>query len=118
MVAALGGRLDIVKKLRARGAEVDGPGWNALIYAATGGHDEVVRYLLAEGADSQCGVAQRHDGADDGRARGQGARRSICSSRAAPTSIIATRPARARSTWARRTNEKAMVERLQRAGAR
>ena len=26
-------------------------GWTALIYAATGGHDDVVRYLLAEGAN-------------------------------------------------------------------
>jgi ankyrin repeat protein len=51
MVAALGGRLDFVKKLRARGAEVNQKGWTALIYAATGGHDAVVTYLLAEGAD-------------------------------------------------------------------
>ena len=29
MVAALGGRLEIVKKLRARGADVKQPGWNA-----------------------------------------------------------------------------------------
>jgi uncharacterized protein len=51
MVAALNGYLGIVKNLRARGAEVNGPGWTALIFAATGGHDDIVRYLLAEGAD-------------------------------------------------------------------
>ena len=51
MIAALSGRLDLVKKLRARGAEIDGPGWTPLIYAATGGRDDVVRYLLTEGAD-------------------------------------------------------------------
>jgi ankyrin repeat protein len=51
MVAALGGRLDFVKKLRARGAEVNQTGWTALIYAATGGHDAVVTYLIGEGAN-------------------------------------------------------------------
>ena len=50
MIAALKGRLDIVKRIRVRGAELDGSGWTALIYAATGGHDAVVAYLLAEGA--------------------------------------------------------------------
>ena len=45
------GHLDLVKKLRARGAEIDGTGWTPLIYAATGGHDAVVEYLLAEGAN-------------------------------------------------------------------
>ena len=55
MVAALAGRLELVKKLRARGADVNQPGWTALIYAATGGHDEIVRYLLAEGADIDAG---------------------------------------------------------------
>src|SRR4029434_17001 len=44
MIAAISGRLDLAKKLRAKGAEVRQPGWNALIYAAAGGHDEIVRY--------------------------------------------------------------------------
>ena len=51
MIAALNGHLEVMKKLRARGAEINGAGWTALIYAATGGHDDAVRYLLAEGAD-------------------------------------------------------------------
>ena len=51
MVAALDGHLEVVQKLRARGADVDRAGWTPLVYAATGGHDEIVRYLLAEGAD-------------------------------------------------------------------
>jgi ankyrin repeat protein len=50
MVAAIAGHLGVVKKLAARGAEIDGTGWTPLIYAASGGRDEVVRYLLEAGA--------------------------------------------------------------------
>jgi hypothetical protein len=51
MVAAIAGQLAIVKKLVARGAEINTGGWTPLIYAATGGHDEIVRYLLEAGAN-------------------------------------------------------------------
>ena len=51
MVAAIGGRLAIVKKLYARGAEINHPGWTPLIYAATGGHADVARYLIDAGAN-------------------------------------------------------------------
>ncbi len=51
MVAALKGQLAIAKSLRTRGASLDGTGWTPLIYAATGGHDDVVRYLLGEGSN-------------------------------------------------------------------
>jgi len=50
MVAAIGGRLPIVRKLVDRGAEINPAGWTPLIYAATSGRDEVVRYLLEAGA--------------------------------------------------------------------
>ena len=50
MVAALGGHLAIVKKLQARGAEINTPGWTPLAYAASTGQTEVVRYLLESGA--------------------------------------------------------------------
>ncbi len=40
-----------MRTLRARGAALENPGWTALIYAATGGHDAIVTYLLAEGAN-------------------------------------------------------------------
>jgi len=51
MLAALKGQLDIVQRLRAAGATLDPSGWTPLIYAATGGHVPVVRYLLDQGAD-------------------------------------------------------------------
>lgn len=51
MVAALGGNLVLVKKFYAVGATINNPGWTPLIYAATNGHTEVMRYLLEVGAD-------------------------------------------------------------------
>jgi ankyrin repeat protein len=51
LVAAIAGHLGVVKKLVARGAEIDAKGWTPLIYAASGGRDEVVRYLLEAGAN-------------------------------------------------------------------
>jgi uncharacterized protein len=51
MLAALNGRVEIVKKLRAAGADLNPKGWTPLIYAATGGHESIVEYLIAQGAD-------------------------------------------------------------------
>jgi uncharacterized protein len=50
MIAALKGRMDFVKKLIARGADVNKPGWTPLHYAATGGHLEIVALLLDQNA--------------------------------------------------------------------
>jgi uncharacterized protein len=50
MLAALKGNLDMAKKLRARGAALDFPGWTPLIYAATGGNADMVAFLLDQGA--------------------------------------------------------------------
>ena len=50
MMAALKGRLDLVKKLIARGADVNKPGWAPLHYAATGGHLEIMELLLDQNA--------------------------------------------------------------------
>jgi ankyrin repeat protein len=46
MLAALRGQLGLVKKLIARDAHVNKPGWTPLHYAATGGHLEVMALLL------------------------------------------------------------------------
>lgn len=46
MMAALKGNVDIVRELIARGADVNMPGWTPLHYAATGGQPEIIRILL------------------------------------------------------------------------
>lgn len=50
MIAALRGHKDIVRKLIARDADVNKPGWAPLHYAATGGHLEIMQILLDEHA--------------------------------------------------------------------
>lgn len=46
MLAALRGYIDICRKLIARDADVNKPGWTPLHYAATNGHVEIIRLLL------------------------------------------------------------------------
>jgi len=46
MLASLSGQENIVRQLIDRGAEINKPGWTALHYAASGGHDAIVRLLL------------------------------------------------------------------------
>jgi ankyrin repeat protein len=48
MLASLHGLRDIVEKLYIKGAEIKHTGWNPLIYAATGGHPQIIQ-LLVEG---------------------------------------------------------------------
>ncbi|HEX7890311.1 MAG TPA: ankyrin repeat domain-containing protein [Ramlibacter sp.] len=50
MIASMKGQKEIVKKLIARDADVNKPGWAPLHYAATGGHLEVMQILLDENA--------------------------------------------------------------------
>lgn len=46
MMAALKGHAELVRRLIARDADVNKPGWAPLHYAATGGHLEIMRLLL------------------------------------------------------------------------
>jgi len=50
MIAALKGETELVKKLIARDADVNKPGWAPLHYAATNGHVEIMQILLAHHA--------------------------------------------------------------------
>jgi ankyrin repeat protein len=50
MIASLRGHKEIVRKLIARDALVNKPGWAPLHYAATGGHLEIMLMLLEEHA--------------------------------------------------------------------
>lgn len=50
MLAALGGQLDIAKRLIDQGADVNKTGWTPLHYAATRGHIELMALLLDKNA--------------------------------------------------------------------
>lgn len=50
MLAAIAGDEDACRKLLARGANVEQPGWTAMHYAASGPSTEIVRLLLSKGA--------------------------------------------------------------------
>src|SRR3954469_14833243 len=50
MMAALKGQAELVRKLIARDADVNKPGWAPLHYAATGGHLAVMELLLENNA--------------------------------------------------------------------
>jgi ankyrin repeat protein len=50
MLASYNGLYNIVEKLYIKGAEINHPGWNPLLYAATAGHPKIVQLLLDGGA--------------------------------------------------------------------
>jgi ankyrin repeat protein len=50
MIASLKGHKELVRKLIARDADVNKPGWAPLHYAATGGHLDIMQLLLDENA--------------------------------------------------------------------
>jgi ankyrin repeat protein len=50
MMAALKGHTELARKLIARGADVNKPGWAPLHYAATSGHLKIMEMLLEEHA--------------------------------------------------------------------
>jgi len=51
MLAVVKGRIEIVRQLLDANTEINNTGWNPLHYAAYGGHAEIVRLLVAKGAD-------------------------------------------------------------------
>ena len=51
MLASLAGNLATVKVLREAGAQINHSGWTPLQYAAFNGHNAIVEYLIAAGAD-------------------------------------------------------------------
>jgi uncharacterized protein len=117
MVAALNGRLEIVRRLRMQGAELEPRGWTPLIYAATGGHDDVVAYLLDQGANIN---AQSPNGTT-------ALMMAVRESRASTFDLLLRRGADVQRRnengasaleWAKRGNETAMAEKLRRAGAK
>jgi hypothetical protein len=117
MVAALNGHLELVRKLRVRGAAVDQPGWTALIYAATGGHDDVVRYLLAEGANVNAGSPNGTTALMMAVREGRMTTVELLLARGANPNLRNENGASALD-WANRNDDRALAERLRRAGAR
>ena len=117
MAAALSGHLDLVKKFRVRGAEIDGAGWTPLIYAATGGQDAVVTYLLAEGANINAVSPNGTSALMMAVREGKGSTVTLLLNRGANVNLRNQSGATALS-WALRGNEQEMAAALRRAGAK
>jgi len=117
MGAALAGNLDIVRKLRARGAAIDGKGWTPLIYAATGGHDAVVAYLLDQGANINAASANGTTALMMAVREGKGPTVDLLVKRGADVNHRNENNVSALD-WAKRGNEAAMAAVLRRAGAK
>ena len=117
MAAALNGHLDLVKKLRSRGAELEGPGWTPLIYAATGGQDAVINYLLAEGANINAVSPNGTSALMMAVREGKGSTVTLLIAKGANVNVRNQDDATALA-WALRGNEQAMAAALRRAGAK
>ena len=117
MVAALSGNLPVVCALRGAGANLENAGWTPLIYAATGGHDAIVAYLLAEGAGIN---AASPNGTTALMMAVREARGSTVELLIAKGADVNRRNQDGASAldWAMRGNEKKMAEQLRRAGAK
>lgn len=117
MTAALAGHLDIVKKLRGAGAQIDGPGWTPLIYAATGGRNEVIEYLLAQGAKVNAASPNGTSALMMAVREGKGPTVTLLIARGADVNHRNENGASALA-WAERGNESAMAAELRKAGAK
>ena len=117
MGAALEGHLDIVRKLRARGAAVDFKGWTPLIYAATGGRNDIVAFLLDQGANVNGESPNRTSALMMAVREGKGSTVELLIKRGADVNHRNENGVSALD-WAKRADETAMVQLLRRAGAR
>jgi uncharacterized protein len=117
MAAALNGHLDLVKKLRARGAEINNAGWTPLIYAATGGHNAVVEYLLAEGAQVNAVSPNGTSALMMAVREGKGPTVTLLIAKGADVNQKSDTGGTALA-WALRGNEQALAAALRKAGAK
>jgi ankyrin repeat protein len=117
MAAALNGHLDLVKKLRGRGAEINNAGWTPLIYAAAGGHDAVVQYLLAEGAQINAVSPNGTSALMMAVREGKGPTVTLLIAKGANVNQKNDSDGTALA-WALRGNEQGMAAELRRAGAK
>jgi len=117
MLASLKGNLEIVRALVAAKSALDPLGWTPLIYAATGGHDPVVDYLIDHGANldarSPNGTTALMMAIHEHHARTA----QLLIDRGADVTLRNQDGASALS-WAKVNNEDALVRELRRAGAR
>ena len=117
MIAALNGQGGIAKALRQKGAAVTMKGWTPLIYAATGGHDDIVRWLLGEGSDVN---APSPNGTTALMMAVRENRYSTALLLIARGADVNRRNENGASAldWAKRSGDEQLIERLKRAGAR
>ena len=117
-LAAYAGQAEVVRRLRAAGAVLDAPrSWTPLIYAATGGQDEIVRYLLAEGAEINAGSPNGTTALMMAIREGRFVTAELLLKERADPNRRNDNGMTALD-FARRNDDKAMVESLKRAGAR
>ena len=117
MMASLNGHHGIMKALRQRSAAVDGKGWTPLIYASTGGHDDIVRWLLGEGADVNAASPNGTTALMMAVRENRYSTAILLIARGANVNHRNENGASALD-WARRGDDDSMVERLRKAGAR
>ena len=103
-------------QLRQRGADLEGPAWTPLIYAAAGGNEAMIVYLLAEGANINAGSPNGTTALMMAIREGKVPAASLLLARGADVNKRNQNGATALS-WALRGNEKALAEALRRAGA-
>ncbi len=117
MAAAISGNLEVAKKLRQKGAELEGAQWTPLIYAATGGKDSMVAYLLAEGANINATSANGTTALMMAVREGRYSVVTLLIAKGADVNKRNENGASALS-WAVRGNDNTTAEALKRAGAR